>query len=661
MHGGRARLRCVILGVTAAVLVAICAPASAQTASRGGVLSDALAAGREGDWSRAERIAAEMGETISVDIVLWSRLREGLGDWDAYAGFLARHPDWPNDATLRMRAESLIPRDLDAGAVIAFFGETKPRTGTGSLRLADAYAAEGQPVRARAEILRGWLEASFTRFELDTTRARYEAMLAPHHEARLDTLLWQGRTGEAEAMLTLVDADMAALARARIAVRRDTEGLTLFIRAVPADLRGDPGLAFERYLYRITKGRRDEAEEYLLAHSTSAEVLGRPEFWMDERAALARQSLRRGDANAAYRLAAQNFGVQSAAFAEAEWLAGYVAMTELKDPALAAGHFEKFRDAVSTPISVGRAGYWLGLARELAGDAQGAREAYALGALHQTSFYGQLAAERAGIATDPDLSGTQPETSWRRLPSMRRTIVKAAQWLHLAGEDALFTQFLRTAAEEQPAMDRAGLAKMAHALGRAHIGIRIAKDAARAGIILPEHYYPLHEIAEHRWAVPAEFALAVARQESEMNPAALSPAGARGLMQLMPATAEQMAGQAGIPFDAQKLVRDPLYNARLGTEYLARMVRQYAGSYVLATAAYNAGPGRVNAWIETYGDPRAPEVDMVTWIETIPFEETRNYVMRVLEGLHVYRARLKGQPVPIRLVADINAKARNTN
>ncbi|HPG22879.1 MAG TPA: lytic transglycosylase domain-containing protein, partial [Amaricoccus sp.] len=225
--------------------------------------------------------------------------------------------------------------------------------------------------------------------------------------------------------------------------------------------------------------------------------------------------------------------------------------------------------------------------------------------------------------------------------------------LHLAGEGPRASQFFRHAAEEQPAATRAALAQMAIDIGRPEIGIRIAKDAAAEGIIIAAQYYPLHAIAERDWPVPTEYAMAIARQESELNPQAASGVGARGLMQLMPATAEHMATLAGVDFDLDRVGADPIYNATLGTEYLSRMLDRYRGSYILATAAYNAGPGRVDEWIRTFGDPRRQEVDPVVWVEMIPFSETRNYVMRVLEALHVYRARLEGRTGPVRLSADM--------
>ena len=154
--------------------------------------------------------------------------------------------------------------------------------------------------------------------------------------------------------------------------------------------------------------------------------------------------------------------------------------------------------------------------------------------------------------------------------------------------------------------------------------------------------------------MPTEYMMAIARQESELDARAASSAGARGLMQLMPATAKHMADEAGVPYSAARLGTDPRYNARLGTTYLARCSTATTASYVLATAAYNAGPGRVDQWLEANGDPRKGGVDSVDWIESIPFTETRNYVMRVMESLHVYRARLKGEAAPVQIVSDIS-------
>jgi soluble lytic murein transglycosylase len=629
------------------------APAWGQTAEQGRLLAQALEAGRSGKWVEASALAGRANSGIVSDIVFWARLREGVGSWQEYSSFLARNAAWPNIATIRRQGERTIPANADPGAVLTFFGGEPPRTGTGALRLAEALAARGRGSEAQAMIRRVWPDLALTREEQAAILARHGGLLAADHVARLDNLLWNDRLTEAEAMLPLVDAGWQALARARIGLRRDVGNTTQLINAVPERLRADPGLAHDRFQWRVRKGRWDEAEDWLAQHSVSAAALGRPEAWMARRPGLVRQALRKGNVARAYALAARNFGSEGSDYAESEWLAGFIALTRMNDPSRAIAHFQRFERAVFTPISLGRAGFWLGLAHERAGQGQAARAAFARAAQHQTSFYGQLAAERIGAPADPRLAGNGAP-NWRQSAVMRSPVVQAGYLLHLAGDEARASLFLRHAAESMGANDRAALAQMAIDLGRPHIGVRLAKDAAAAGIIIPSQYYPIHDMARTQWPVPTEFALAIARQESEFNPRAVSHAGARGLMQLMPATAQTVSRQLGLGYDAGRLLSDPAYNARLGTAYLAQMLRDFGGSYILAAAAYNAGPGRVRQWIGQFGDPRRPDVDTVVWIESIPFNETRNYVMRVMEALHVYRARMNGRAEPVRLVADLN-------
>jgi soluble lytic murein transglycosylase len=627
-----------------------------QSAEQGQLLSQALTAGRSGDWNRAAALAGRANSSVVSDIVLWTRLRDGTGSWGEYASFLSRNAAWPNAAALRRHGERRIPAGADSGTVIAFFGSESPRTGVGALRLAEALAARGRGGEAQAMIARAWPDLSLNREEQAALLARFGGALAPHHVARVDNLLWSERLTEAELMLPLLDTGWQALAQARIGLRRDVGNTTQLVNAVPQRLQADPGMAYERLQWRVRRDRWDEAEDWMIQYSVSAAALGRPDMWTERRPGLVRRALRRGEVQKAYRLAAQNFASSGAEYAESEWLAGFIALTRMNDPNRAIPHFQRFERAVFTPISLGRAGFWLGLAHERAGQGQAARQAWSRAARHQTSFYGQLGAERAGIGADGGIAGNGTP-NWRNSSVMRNPVVQAGYFLHLAGDEARSTQFLRHAAESMGAADRAAVAQMAIDLGRVHAGVRLAKDAAAAGIIIPTQYYPMHEIGRHQWAVPTEFALAIARQESEFNPRAVSHAGARGIMQLMPGTAQSVSRGLGLGYDANRLLTDPLYNARLGTSYLNQMLHDFGGSYILAAAAYNAGPGRVRQWLAEYGDPRRTDVDALVWIESIPFNETRNYVMRVMEGLHVYRARMNGRAQPIRLVADINRRS----
>ncbi|MFT3974284.1 MAG: lytic transglycosylase domain-containing protein [Amaricoccus sp.] len=639
----------------------------AEPAPSGPIVAEALDAAARGEWTDATVLAGSTGAPVALDIVLWMRLASGAGEFDEYRRFLSRNADWPAMDALRRGAERAMPEGLPPATVTDFFADRAPLTGTGSLRLADALAATGREADAEAEITRAWTSFSLTPGERSAALDRWKAVLAPAHVARLDMLLWRGLTAEAQAMLPLVPEDWQKLAQARIATRKDTEGLQYAINTVPPSLRDDPGLAFERYLYRVTKGRWQEAEDFLLARSTSKTALGRPEFWMDRRANLARQALEDGDARAAYRIAAQSFGSEGPEYADAEWVAGFIALTRLDDPKRAVGHFTRFQSAVATPISLGRAGYWLGLAYRRLGDHAAAEHAFRAAAAWSTSFYGQLAAKELAADTTPDTAagtptdapadapGPDPDQAALAVPDWHDArltglpVVQAGLLLLRAGDERRGSTFLRAAAAGRPAAERAALAQMSIDRGHPEIGIRIAKDAANDGIVLPAQYYPLHQIAGETWPVAAAYALAIARQELEFDAGVASSAGARGLMQLMPATAKHVAETSGVPYDLARLSADPLYNARLGTSYLAGLLDRYDGSYLLATAAYNAGPGRVDQWLHDLGDPRTPDADPVGWIESIPYTETRNYVMRVLEGLEVYRGRLGdgAPPAPV--------------
>jgi soluble lytic murein transglycosylase len=402
--------------------------------------------------------------------------------------------------------------------------------------------------------------------------------------------------------------------------------------------------------------RRDyPAAETILLHATASPLtLGAPSAWADRRLDLARRAMREGRAASAYALASQHFlaPTHGYAYSDAEWVAGWVALTGLGDPARAIQHFQRFRQSVDTPISIGRAGYWLGRAYEAAGRDGEARRWYADAGRYQTSFYGQLAAARIGMAGDAQL--TQAELpDWRTHPATRSDDVRLAATLHFAGEESLAMQTFSHLGESMAAGALAPLTQLALDLGQPHYAVRIAKQAAGRGVLIYPAYYPVHEIGNYATKVEPAFALSIARQETELNPRAVSRAGARGLMQLMPATAQKVAGWIGEAYDKDRLLGDWRYNVRLGETYLARRTAQYGGSYVMAAAAYNAGAGRVDQWVAAFGDPRSPHVDVVDWIENIPFEETRNYVQRVMEGLYVYRTRLSGRAGPTTIDQDL--------
>ncbi|SFR33475.1 lytic transglycosylase domain-containing protein [Litoreibacter janthinus] len=613
-------------------------------------LAQAVAASEAREWDRATSLQAGISDAVARDVIDWMRLRGRQGSFDECTDFLARHDDWPGLPLLRLRCEYSIPRDgASPEVVLAFFADTIPQTGTGSLRLIEALQKASRNEEARSEARRAWQVFNLAQVEHDAFVERHGDILKDLHTARLDTLLWRGEDRAAQRMFNLVPEAWAKLAIARMGLRGNEAGVDAMIEAVPSNLAEDAGLAFERFLWRARKGRTEDAVEVLLERSLSVPDLGQPIEWADRRRSLARELMRDGKHAEAYAVASQHFLTAGSAYADLEWLSGFIALRKLNAPEQALTHFERFQSAVETPISLGRAGYWLGRAYEAKGETEIAKAAYEFGALYQSSFYGQLAAERGGVQRDPLMAGTEEFPDWRAADFTKSTVYDAAVSLHLAGLLSLSERFLVHLAESQSREGIGQMIDMALEWEEPHLALMLAKQAARQGFEIYRGYFPIWVPKGIEMDIPEEFALSIARRESEFDPAVVSGAGARGLMQLMPGTAQQVAGEIGENYERARLTEDPQYNARLGTAYLRKLSDRFGANPVLMSIGYNAGPSRAERWPALFGDPRGSDVDVVDWIEGIPFRETRNYVMRVTESFAPYRARLTGRVDDIKL------------
>ncbi len=604
----------------------------------------------QGDFPAAfEQIAP--GDETGHALVTWLRLREGAGDFADYLAFLEDYPDWPAQSRLRAEAERQMPDGLDPVTVLVFFAQEDPQTGQGAVRLAEALIAEDRAVEAQDVIIQAW---TGLRLSDEDERAlileSFEVVVAPHHLARADALLWRWRTEEATAMLELLSEDEAKLIAARLAYIQN-DSVAEAVAEVPEALKDNVGLAYDRYSWLASRGNRTQAVALLRAKSTSAEALQEPFRWSGWRRSLARWEMREGRPERAYEVATQHFLTEGSSYADLEWVAGYIALRYLEDPALALEHFKKVAAAVDTPISLGRAGYWMARAHAALGDANAAAAAYAMAAEHQTGFYGLLAAEQLGMRLDPALTGRADIVDWEDSSILEDPLVIAALALLEGGERGYATVFFAHQGRQMDATEIGRLARLMEDLDDPFYSVLLGKAAAARGIIVPSAYFPLHDLIEMGLPVDPALALSIARRESEFNFRAGSPVGALGLMQLMPATAEEVAGFEGVSYSRARLTSDWQYNARLGARYLAELEAEFGPSPVQVSAGYNAGPSRPLAWMDERGDPRLGEVDVVDWIEHIPFRETRNYVMRVSESIPVYQARLSGQTGPVRFMA----------
>ena len=631
-------------------------PALAYDAKEISALRDAQGLANQQDWAEASSRAQGAG-AVGADVIEWQRLRAGEGLLGEYEAFLARRPDWPGLPYLKAAGEVAVARSTDPDRVLQYFGGEAPAKATGILALTAALEAKGRHAEAVEAATIGWTKLKFTADEQAHLLDTYGPDLRVAHELRLDRILWDGnRADEGARMLPLVSKDWAALGKARLALRADKDGVSALVNAVPKALKDDPGLAFERFLFRMRHDNYADAAALIVDRSASAQGLGDPMAWAAKRADLARILMRKGEPKSAYRVASTHHLTDLGDMGDLEFLSGFIALRKLNDPARALQHFERLAGA-TTPISQARAQYWLGRALEASGDKTKARSAYGKAANYQTSYYGMLAAEKLGLTLDESLlSNAPPAGSWKSAGYAKSSVLEAAARMAAAGNEQLSARFMLHLGESLSDAELGTPAGLALDLGQYRSAVLIAKAATERGLVFPSAYFPVPDMIPEALPVSRALALSIARRESEFDPEARSPAGALGLMQMLPATAAEVAKDQGIKFSKAKLASDPAYNATLGAAYLKELVDQFGPSVALVASGYNAGPGRPRGWVDAFGDPRLASTDVVDWVEMIPFTETRTYVMRVVEGVVIYRAKLRGTAGPVNISDELTGR-----
>lgn len=631
-------------------------PALAYDAKEISALRDAQGLANQQDWAEASSRAQGAG-AVGADVIEWQRLRAGEGLLGEYEAFLARRPDWPGLPYLKAAGEVAVARSTDPDRVLQYFGGEAPAKAAGILALTAALEAKGRHAEAVEAATIGWTKLKFTADEQAHLLDTYGPDLRVAHELRLDRILWDGnRADEGARMLPLVSKDWAALGKARLALRADKDGVSALVNAVPKALKDDPGLAFERFLFRMRHDNYADAAALIVDRSASAQGLGDPMAWAAKRADLARILMRKGEPKNAYRVASTHHLTDLGDMGDLEFLSGFIALRKLNDPARALQHFERLAGA-TTPISQARAQYWLGRALEASGDKTKARSAYGKAANYQTSYYGMLAAEKLGLTLDESLlSNAPPAGSWKGAGYAKSSVLEAAARMAAAGNEQLSARFMLHLGESLSDAELGTLAGLALDLGQYRSAVLIAKAATERGLVFPSAYFPVPDMIPEALPVSRALALSIARRESEFDPEARSPAGALGLMQMLPATAAEVAKDQGIKFSKAKLASDPAYNATLGAAYLKELVDQFGPSVALVASGYNAGPGRPRGWVDAFGDPRLASTDVVDWVEMIPFTETRTYVMRVVEGVVIYRAKLRGTAGPVNISDELTGR-----
>ena len=574
--------------------------------------------------------------SVATTYANWKALRDPDTvriSFAAGSSFLAHHPDWPDEKTIRLRTEAAAFLERPERTTMASFcADRPPISGRGMYA---CYRAGAGDADTRTRWLhQGWIRGDFTDDEEAKILRDYgKDLTRADHTARMERLLYEHKTNQAKRLMGLMPANRQTIYKVWLSLAQNDRRAKAELNRLSAADQREPGILYERAKAAQAAGKSDMRDTLVYSAPGNAPY---PELWWPLRNIAIRDMLgKRATANALHILA--NRGeLDGEPLAEALWLKGWITLTYTHEPAAAYKDFRALYIAVSTPVSLARAAYWAGRAAEMNGNHDIARSWYEKAARFPITFYGQLAHTHLTPHTPLDLPDQPVIAETARQSFEQDEQVAVVRMLTDQGDIDMRDHFLsHMAAHADEAGFLSQLADLAQKTGGTARGVRIAKQALRKQVILISRGWPEIGLPANI-GVERPLALAISRQESEFDPHAKSQANARGLMQLLPDTARHIAKQNDIPYSPAKL-EDPTTNLTLGTTYLGRLVRGFNGSYILGIASYNAGPSTVRGWIATFGAPPKNPDGAVQWIESIPYGETRNYVMRVLENTQVYR------------------------
>jgi soluble lytic murein transglycosylase len=582
----------------------------------------------------------------------WRQLRQSSGYRFAdYAHFLIPNREWPDESKMRRWAENAMRPGENAATVIAFFQGDKPETGNGWARLADAYATSGRAAEALDAARNAWAQADLNAEDEQNIWARYgSSFTRADQDQRTDALLFAKKAEDAARFVNATSLERQAAFAARVALQTDAPDAETRYRAVIGSVTSDAGLMMDRARYLRDHNFGQAARDLAARTHNFAYRPADIERFYDMLLLLANDAAQDRQWQAAYRIASQlddslppgtnasdqPLGVRDN-YTSLAWLAGTIALDRMNHPTSAIAMFDRYaRGGKSLQVQT-KGTYWAGRAALAAGQFQTGNSYFQQAAAYPELFYGQLALERLGrsVQAPPQALPQYVTTAAQRTAFNNRPLVQAIRVLGQQGrstEQALFVRALATSLDNDSERNLA--VELGQQTGRQDLAVWVARMArVKGSMFYVRQAYPTlpREVSNSLWSL----AHGIARQESSFDPYAVSHAGARGMMQLMSSTAREQAGKMGVGFDDYRLIRDPDYNVMIGSAYFNRLLNNWGGSVPLAVAAYNAGSGNVRKWVDRYGDPRG-EVDMLKWIEAIPYNETRAYVQRVIENSVVY-------------------------
>ena len=595
-------------------------------------------------WNSAMKEVRKSRSKLLKDLVTWMYLKEPSNNltFQDYNKFIDKNPEWPRINRLRYLAEHKIEfKNVKPKEVLKFFEKKEPLSGYGKIKLGEAFLTRGNTKKAHDLIAEGFKTANLSSVEHRYLNKKFRNLLTKEdYIERAKYLAWEQDFYELRRTLRYLPSGYKELYFARFALMTRSYGVDSAIAKVPAQFKNDIGLQFDRAKWRRKRGRYDSALEIINNLPQDPKLLVKPDLWFKEKFIIARSRINKKRFAEAYGLLINHGVLDSGNLAEAEWHAGWLALRFLNKPEAAVQHFKTMHEGVNYPISKSRAAYWVGKAYEQLGKDQNAKDWYKKSSVFNTTFYGQLASAKIN-KNDFKVknSYTFSEEDYKKLlkTDLARAVILLSELdMTQKGKDIL----RHLGSEERSIKEQVLAGKLSQQVGRLDFAIQIAKQTSYQNKNLLELNYPIIEtpkVVSKRTILPQEVILSLIRQESEFDRDANSWVGAKGLMQIMPATGRLVSKQAGLRYSRSRLIEDEFFNLQLGCYYISGLNDEFNGAIYMAFAGYNAGPHRVRRWVKRFGDPRKGEIDPIDWIELIPFTETRNYVQRVIENIQVYK------------------------
>jgi soluble lytic murein transglycosylase len=599
---------------------------------------------KKGKWNSAVEQTKKVKDKEFRNLVTWLYLKQNGNQamFSDYQNFIDKNPDYPRIGRLRYMAEhKIILENTSPKSIVNWFANKEPLSGTGKIKLGEAYLKIGEIELGTKFIKSGWAEADLSKRDVRYYRKKFRKILITQdHLKRADYLAWNNQYWDLKRMLPYLPAKEKLLYNARFILMTNSYGVDKAISDVPEELIDDLGLQYNRLKWRTRRNRLEGSLE-ILRKFHGEETLVYPELWWKLRENITRDLIYEKKYSLAYEVSSNHHLFEGAEFADAEWISGWLSLSFLNQTDLAIKHFTNFYKNVGYPISLSRGAYWLGLAHEKKGNKEKADNFFKESAKFTNTFYGQLSFNKIKLGDNFKLSSEfKVSKSYENIFNKNRLIklVLLLKELERSEYSKDIIKHLATLNIESGSEVLA--AKLATKVERYDYAIQISKAAAFEKRFINTYNYPViatpNKIKERKMP-SSNFILAIIRQESEFDSRANSYVGAQGLMQIMPATGKLVAKKIGTTYSKSLLKEDPNYNIKLGTYYFNSLLEDYDGVYPFAIAAYNAGPNRVKSWIKRYGDPNKKEISFIDWIELIRFSETRNYVQRVMENINVYK------------------------